>query len=460
VLKQEKRFTHLILDTSPAFIVAIDLKGKILMMNRALLDFTGYSLDELVGKDYLAYMVPREDREQLSGIFRELVDGRMSTVNENRIMSRSGSIRLVEWRGRFVSAADAGNSFFVGVGIDITERKRVEEEMLAKNEELTAMNEEMEAANEELIAVNHELQVAEERYRGVVDTQSEMIARFLDNGTITFVNLAWRNYYGKYLGFSGEIVGRTIQDIMQINNFDQVMSFLRKLNPGEISSSMERNFVSLSGENRWQLWYIQKIVDESRNLIEYQVVGNDITERKAAETALRESEERFRSLIELAPDAILVGDVNGVIIGANRRASELTGYTYDELKGRSINIFFTEEERKRVPLRYDLLKAGLPVRSERIMTQKDGNAIFIEMNTRMMPDGTYQTFVRDMTERKNAEKSISDEKERRSVTLRSIADGVITTDTGGRIMIMNRVAEELTGWVQHEAEGRELESWL
>jgi len=171
---------------------------------------------------------------------------------------------------------------------------------------------------------------------------------------------------------------------------------------------------------------------------------------------VKASEAKFKSIIELAPDAILLGNSVGIIIGANERASEISGYSYDELIGESIQILFKEEEQKRVPLRYDLLKKGLVVRNDRILTRKDGMEVFIGMNTKMMPDGTYQTFIRDMTERKIAEDKLAAEKERLAVTLGSIGDGVITTDTHGNIVIMNKIAEELTGWNLNAAWGRPL----
>lgn len=175
-----------------------------------------------------------------------------------------------------------------------------------------------------------------------------------------------------------------------------------------------------------------------------------------AHEKVKASEAKFKSIIELAPDAILLGNPVGIIIGANERASEISGYSYDELIGKSIQILFTEEERRRVPLRFDLLKQGLVVRNDRILSRKDGSTVFIGMNTKMMPDGTYQTFIRDMTERKIAEDKLADEKERLAVTLRSIGDGVITTDTECNIVIMNKIAEELTGWNLSDASGRPL----
>lgn len=113
-----------------------------------------------------------------------------------------------------------------------------------------------------------------------------------------------------------------------------------------------------------------------------------------------ESETRYRNLVELAVDAIFMGDPQGNIIGANQSAVTLTGYSLEELLGRNLGKLFSEEENARVPLRYDLLKDGKVIQSERMLTRKDGGVVPIGMNSRMMPDGTYHTFMRDYTERK------------------------------------------------------------
>ncbi|WP_020677623.1 ATP-binding protein [Geopsychrobacter electrodiphilus] len=124
------------------------------------------------------------------------------------------------------------------------------------------------------------------------------------------------------------------------------------------------------------------------------------TGQDSAHRQLVESEEHYRNLVELAVDAIFMGDAQGKIIGANQSAVSLTGYSLDELLGMSLGELFSAEERDRVPLRYDLLKAGQIVQSERMLTRKDGGLVAIGMNSRMMPDGTHHTFIRDITERK------------------------------------------------------------
>jgi PAS domain S-box-containing protein len=95
-LKKEQDFTRLLLNTSAAFFVVIGADGRTITMNQALLDVLEYTGEEVKGADYLATFVPEEDRFILSGIFREIIDKDQATVNENRIISKSGKIYLVE----------------------------------------------------------------------------------------------------------------------------------------------------------------------------------------------------------------------------------------------------------------------------------------------------------------------------------------------------------------------------
>jgi hypothetical protein len=122
------------------------------------------------------------------------------------------------------------------------------------------------------------------------------------------------------------------------------------------------------------------------------------------EAELRRSEERYRGLIELAADAILIGRSDGVVTEVNRRACELTGYDRESLLGLRMERLFSREELARVPLRYESLGSrGAPLVVERELLRRDGSALPVEMSSKRMPDGSYQSIVRDVSDRRRAE---------------------------------------------------------
>ena len=178
-LKSERLFSKILLDTSPVFIVAIGADGKTIMMNRMLLDTLEYLEDEVKGKDYLTTFVPAEDHAKVTDVFSRIVDDTSATLNENRIISKSGKVSLVEWRGRPVLNLSGELDFFVGIGIDITHRKEWEEEMCR----------------------------SEERYRNLIETTGtgyvvlDMEGKVLDANDM-YVKLAGRSSLHEILGKS------------------------------------------------------------------------------------------------------------------------------------------------------------------------------------------------------------------------------------------------------------------
>lgn len=203
--------------------------------------------------------------------------------------------------------------------------------------------------------------------------------------------------------------------------------------------------------------------DEKGTIIRSIGMTQDITERKLAEEELRkakaiaeENETRFKALHNASFGGIVIHD-KGLIIDCNQGLSEITGYTQEELIGMDGLLLISEKSREVVINKF---MSGYQKPYEAIGRRKNGEEFPLRLEAREIPYQGKQVRTvefRDITAQKEAERILATEKERLAVTLRSIGDGVITTDTTGKIVMMNRIAEELTGWLQTEAQGQPLE---
>ena len=136
-------------------------------------------------------------------------------------------------------------------------------------------------------------------------------------------------------------------------------------------------------------------------------VGSGMNETSNGFTRLKSKKDNnFYHFIELAVDGILVGTQEGYISEANSMFCSITGRKKEEVIGKHISLsglLFTPETLEKVPLRFDLLEKGKTVVLEREILRPDGTGIMVEMRTKMMPDGTFQSIFRDITERKKQE---------------------------------------------------------
>jgi len=124
------------------------------------------------------------------------------------------------------------------------------------------------------------------------------------------------------------------------------------------------------------------------------------------------TDEYELGLLKHAPDAFFRCSVDGKIIYANKQALKLSGYSKSQLLKLNIKELFTDEILKKHPLRYDLLRQGELVKTERLLTTKKGTQVPVEMHSGMMPDGSLQSFMRDITERKQKEQALRDSEKR------------------------------------------------
>ncbi|HLP89519.1 MAG TPA: PAS domain S-box protein [Nostocaceae cyanobacterium] len=133
-LCQERDFNTTIVQTSPAFFVAINPDGTVKMMNQAMLNALGYTFEEVANTDYISTFVPVEEREILKTVFESAMTQELLPVQENYILTKSGKKLLLDWHGRAIFKEDGQLNFFFGFGIDITERRQAEVQLRAASE--------------------------------------------------------------------------------------------------------------------------------------------------------------------------------------------------------------------------------------------------------------------------------------------------------------------------------------
>lgn len=186
-------------------------------------------------------------------------------------------------------------------------------------------------------------------------------------------------------------------------------------------------------------------------LIEELKEKNNLIDQQA-QREIENSENKFRLLFEQAGDSITVTN-NGLFEQANTSACKLFGYTLDEFTRLKPMDVFDEEDLKKNPIKYDELRNGADVSSERLLKRKDGTVFPAELNSRLWADGRIQTFTRDITERKKAEQQLIQSENLYRILFDQGADAItITVDTpqGRKFEIVNKSACELMGYTLEE----------
>jgi two-component system, sensor histidine kinase and response regulator len=255
--------------------------------------------------------------------------------------------------------------------------------------------------NEEAVRAN------EMRYRAIVEDQNELICRFRSDSTITFVNEAYCRYFDKK---RGELEGHSFMPLLPEEDRELIHRQFASLSPGNNQTTYAHR-VLLGDKTRWVQWTARGFFDKVGQAVEYQAVGQDITERKQAEDNLRASEASFRSLVEQAPEGILIAEISGRYVEANPVACGLVGYSRTELLTLNIRDLIAHDDQHALDERLRLYREGHTLFGERTFKRKNGTLVQVEMIAKLLPDKRLLAIVRDLSERFKLERSLREAKD-------------------------------------------------
>ncbi len=273
------------------------------------------------------------------------------------------------------------------------------------------------------------LEQSELRYRDLVESQPDMICRYLPDSTLTFVNEAYCRAFGKP---RNQLIGTKFVDFMDDASREHHAQCIAALLANPLASVDEHETMLPNGSRGWQQWVDHAICDANGNLVEVQAVGRDITDRKRAEDALHESEARFRAAFESAATGMMLVDATGRPFQVNRPLAEMLGYTQDELLTRTFTELTYPED---IEGNLSLFKSALAgeiqgYQLEKRFIHKQGHLVWGFLSAGVVRDAAGQPLymvgqLQDITERKRAEEALRASEERYRAVLNNLPHGVV-----------------------------------
>ena len=410
----------------------------------------GWTTEELTSHPWL-YFVHPDDHEKTLSVGQELIAGVELVSFENRYRCKNGSYRWISWRSRpFIS-----EKLIYGAAIDVTERKEAQE-----------------AAEEQSLLL-----------KAITDNASVSLFIMDENQHCVFMNPAAE----KLTGFSfDEVFGRALHDIIHHTRPDGSHYPLEECPidrafPENNQEQGEEVFVHKDG-HFYTVAYTASPMRSAGKIRGTVIEVQDISVRKGALEALRESEERFRTLVEQVRDhAIFRSDIEGRPTTWNEGVRQVLGFEEHEFINQEIiPIIFTPEDlEKNVPsLELEEAKKTGSASDDRWMRHKDGTRIWISGMTYAVYNkkgqiSGYGKVMRDMTNAKRAEEALEKEQARLRAVLDNIPVAVVLAEApSGKIVMANKRTEEIFRhpvfysndynsyheWESYHADGRRTES--
>ncbi len=289
-LSKERDFSSRLIQGSPAFMVAIDARSSVVMMNESMLHALAFTQEEVIGKNYFAQFIPEPDRESLWAFLQEKSSVKEPFAFEHRLRTKEGRELLVEWLGRAVYKDTGEFDYFFGIGIDITERRRVES-ALSQSENL---------------------------YRTIFETTGSATIIINEDSTIALANTEFERVFGYT---QGETVGRSWIDLISREDGERMKEYhrLRQIDPNLAPRNYEIRLVDRQGEIRNVSVTIAMIPGSGKSVASLL----DITERKRAEEEIRQHNRYLSTINQVIAAVASAGSLDELLDVALERTVAL-----------------------------------------------------------------------------------------------------------------------------------------
>ena len=177
---------------------------------------------------------------------------------------------------------------------------------------------------------------------------------------------------------------------------------------------------------------------------------HDITDGELARQELQHKEQEIRTLLEQAPDGVFIADLEGRYVDVNQAGCHMLGYSREEIIGKTIADFVPSEDIPRLHESKKKLLQGVVSIDEWMLRHNEGHYVSVEISARILPDGRWQAFVRDVTERKHAEEKLR----QAAAVFDNTSEGIMITDANEIIVAINQAYTEITGYSEAEILGK------
>ncbi|MCJ7435113.1 MAG: PAS domain S-box protein, partial [Anaerolineales bacterium] len=390
--------------------------GCFVRINQTYCDIVGYPRAEMEKMNFQIITHPDDLEINLANMELLKAGEIREFTMENRYFRKSGGMIWVSVTVSPMWAAGETPNYHIAILQDITTRKQTEEALRA----------------------------SEEKFRLAFDTSPDPIAiSRLADGVIVSVNKGFLQVSGYT---QEEVIGKVASEINSWKDPEDRRKFVEEMQSrGEVRNYEARLLTSSSEIYGLMSASIINFCGEPHVL----ATTRDITERKQAEEALHESEERFRVIFEKANDAIHIENTDNQILAVNSRMCELMGYSREELL--KMHVADLQAPEMRQPgnvLKNELAQHGSAI-FEGLNLHRDGRRIQVEISIGRieLPSGDlYVSVLRDITERKQAETALQQAEAKNRNIFENTMDGIFQTTPAGKFFTANPALAHMLGY--------------